>query len=144
VTAPFLTRIPLDLSDPAVRELLALLSDTYYKAGPVTDMVRAVAGRPGRIDFDQTMERVCVDVFTVLANQGKLGDLLQLLVDGDANSWLMTRLAARSGLPSSPHKSHEPVRVAQPSSYPCDPTRFGAARHARTSPSRCSGIAGAP
>ncbi|WP_410790569.1 trypsin-like peptidase domain-containing protein [Kribbella sp. C-35] len=83
MTAPFLTKVPLDLSDTAVRELIGLLSDVYYHPAPVIKLVREINGKPGRINWDQPMQFAWIDVCTVLANEGKLSTLLDLLINSD-------------------------------------------------------------
>jgi len=83
VSAPFLHNVPLDLSDPAVRELTRLLSDVYFRPAPVINLVRDVKSSPARINWDQPMRLVWVDVLTALTNEGKLGALLEHLADGE-------------------------------------------------------------
>lgn len=83
MSAPFLKKVPLDLSDPAVRELTRLLPDVYFQSAPVIKLVREVKGSPGRINWDQPMQFAWVEVLTVLANEGKLGDLLERMANGE-------------------------------------------------------------
>lgn len=91
MSAPFLTKLPLDLSDPAVRELAALLADVYYQRAPVITLVREAHSRPARINWDQPMQDTWVDVLTLLANEGRLSAFLDRLADG-ADAAVGTRI----------------------------------------------------
>jgi endonuclease G len=77
----YLDQIPLDFSDPAVRELRSLLSSNYFSA-EVIAMVRGTGATPASINWNQPMALVWDDVLLTLQKQGKLRDLLQGLIDG--------------------------------------------------------------
>ena len=78
----YLDQIPLDFSNPAVRELRALLSDNYFRSAEVIALVRDVGVAPAMINWDQPMVLVWDDVLSTLQKQARLGDLLQQLING--------------------------------------------------------------
>jgi endonuclease G len=78
----YLDQIPLDFSNPAVRELRSLLSDNYFRSAEVRALVRGAGAAPALINWDQPMALVWDDVLSTLQKQGKLRGLLQNLIDG--------------------------------------------------------------
>jgi len=51
----YLDQIPLDFSNPAVKELRALLSDNYFRSADVITLVREAGAKPASINWDQPM-----------------------------------------------------------------------------------------
>src|SRR5690349_13592335 len=78
----YLDQIPLDFSNPAVKELRALLSDNYFRSAEVITLVKDIGAKPALINWDQPMVLVWDDVLATLQKQAKLRDLLQHLIDG--------------------------------------------------------------
>jgi len=78
----YLDQIPLDFSNPAVRDLHAVLSDNYFRSNEVIALVRQINVRPALINWDQPMSLVWDDVLSTLQRQAKLRDLLQYIIDG--------------------------------------------------------------
>jgi len=78
----YLDQIPLDFSNPAVKELRALLSDNYFRSADVITLVREAGAKPASINWDQPMVLVWDDVLSTLQKQDKLRSLLQHLIDG--------------------------------------------------------------
>jgi len=78
----YLDRVPLDFSDPAVRELRRLLVGNYFRSTEVIALVRGAGGSPALINWEQPMAYAWDDVLNSLQKQGKLRRLLQDLIDG--------------------------------------------------------------
>jgi endonuclease G len=78
----YLDQIPLDFSNPAVKELRSLLCDSYFRSAEVIALVRRAGARPASINWDQPMVLVWDDVLSTLQKQGRLRGLLQNLIDG--------------------------------------------------------------
>jgi Effector-associated domain 1 len=82
MAAHYLDEIPLDFSNPAVKELRALLADSYFRVDEVIAIVQDIGAKPASINWDRPMVRVWGDVLSTLQRQGKLRDLLRYLIDG--------------------------------------------------------------
>jgi endonuclease G len=78
----YLDQIPLDFSNPAVKELRSLLYENYFRSAEVIALVRSAGVQPGFINWDQPMVLVWDDVLSTLAKQGRLRNLLQDLIEG--------------------------------------------------------------
>lgn len=62
----YLDHIPLDFSDPAVKELRSLLHENYFRSAEVVALVRAAGVGPAWINWDQPMVLVWYDVLSTL------------------------------------------------------------------------------
>jgi len=117
----YLDRIPLDFSDPAVRELQGVLSDNYFRSADVLTLVQAVGVRPALINWDQPMTLVWDDVLSSLQRQAKLRDLLQYIIDGPdaAVSARLRELTAPQPVTAAPAPAAGDVTMAgsQPGDY---------------------------
>jgi hypothetical protein len=78
----YLDQIPLDFSQPAVRELRNLLYENYFRSAEVIALVRAAGVSPAWINWDQPMVLVWDDVLSTLQKQGRLRGLLKNLIEG--------------------------------------------------------------
>lgn len=78
----FLDQIPLDFSNPAVRELRALLSGNYPRSTAVIKLMREAGAPPEYVNWDLPMVLAWDDVLDTLQRQGKLRILLQNLING--------------------------------------------------------------
>ena len=116
----YLDQIPLDFSDPAVRELRALLSDNYFRSAEVVTLVKAGA-KPALINWDQPMVLVWDDVLSTLQKQAKLRDLLQFLIDGPdaAVAGRLRELTSAQPVTAAPAHADHDIRfpASQPGDY---------------------------
>jgi hypothetical protein len=78
----YLDQIPLDFTNPAVKELRRLLSDTYFRSADVIALVQGAGASPAAINWDQPMVLVWHEVLFKLQNQDRLRALLLNLIDG--------------------------------------------------------------
>jgi endonuclease G len=117
----YLDQIPLDFSNPAVRDLQAVLSDNYFRSAEVIALVRAVGARPATINFDQPMTLVWDDVLSTLQKQAKLRDLLQYIIDGPdaAVATRLRELTAPQPVTAAPAPAvgNVPMPGARPGDY---------------------------
>jgi V8-like Glu-specific endopeptidase len=78
----YLDQIPLDFSNPAVKELRNILSANYYRSAQVIALVQDAGVQPAWINWDQPMVFVWDDVLGTLQKQAKLRIFLQNLIAG--------------------------------------------------------------
>lgn len=77
----FLDERPLNFSKPVVRELLQVLTDTYYSGRQVRSLMQFAGISPAQVDLDQPMSRAWIDVLLVAQNQNKLRQLLGVVIE---------------------------------------------------------------
>lgn len=121
MAAHYLDQIPLDFSNPAVKELRALLSDNYFRSAEVITLVKDVGVKPAFINWDQPMVLVWDDVLSTLQKQAKLRDLLQHLVDGPdaAVAGRLRELTSAQPVTAAPVHAGRDIRMpgSQPGDY---------------------------
>jgi endonuclease G len=99
---------PLDFSDPAARDLWALLSTNYQSKPPVRDMLIQVHVDAAEIDWDNSMRWVWADILTLTHKQAKLRPLLEQIINSgdEAIAARLKELMAAS--PVSPPPQPDP------------------------------------
>lgn len=109
----YLNQIPLDFSNPAVRELRILLSDNYFRSTEVIALVRGAGAAPAFINWDQPMVLVWDDVLSTLQKQGKLRGLLQNLINGPdlAIADRLRELTADQPVTAAPLRTPDDLRI---------------------------------
>jgi serine/threonine protein kinase len=75
-------QVPLDISSHAGKELQSLLSSQYPRRAEVETLVRRAGGSPRKIDWDEPITTVWLQVIRMMANEGKLRTFVQYLIDG--------------------------------------------------------------
>jgi endonuclease G len=106
MTPHYLDSVPLDFSDPAVKELSNLLTANYFRSAEVIALVQNAGAGPEWINWDQPMVLVWHEILGVLQKQGKLRDLLRYLIDGPDTALagrLQELTADRPVLAAPPH-----------------------------------------
>lgn len=78
----YLDQVPLDFSNPAVKELRSLLSSTYVRSAQVMALVRDAGVSPGYVNWDLPTTLAWDEALDALQRQGKLRTLLRNLIDG--------------------------------------------------------------
>lgn len=108
----YLDQVPLDFSNPAVKELRALLSDIYVSSADVSRLMREAGASPAYVNWDQPMALAWDEVLLTLQRQGKLRALLQNLINGP-DAAVAARL--RELVADQPVTAEQPVTEAPPS-----------------------------
>ena len=116
----YLDQIPLDFSNPAVKELRALLSDNYFRSAEVITLVKDAGAKPALINWDQPMVLVWDDVLSTLQKQAKLRDLLQHLIDGPDAAVAGRLRELTSAQPVTAAPAHADYDIRLPTSQPGD------------------------
>lgn len=116
----YLDQIPLDFSNPAVKELRALLSDNYFRSAEVITLVKDAGAKPALINWDQPMVLVWDDVLSTLQKQAKLRDLLQHLIDGPDAAVAGRLRELTSAQPVTAAQAHADYDIRLPTSQPGD------------------------
>jgi Trypsin-like peptidase domain/Effector-associated domain 1 len=103
--ASFLDRSPpFDFSDPAARDLWALLSANYQSKPPVRDMLTQAHVDTAEINWDNSMRWVWAEILSLTHRQAKLRPLLEQIIDGsdEAISARLRELVAESPVTTAP------------------------------------------
>ncbi|MCF3962589.1 trypsin-like peptidase domain-containing protein [Streptomyces fuscigenes] len=78
----FLDRFPFDWTDPAARELLGFLAETYHQKAPVLRLAAQAGVRLGEINWDQPMGQAWFDLLTQARREDRLRALLEQIITG--------------------------------------------------------------
>jgi V8-like Glu-specific endopeptidase len=120
----YLNQIPLDFSDPAVKELRNLLYENYFRSAEVIMLVRAAGVPPAWINWDQPMVLVWDDVLSTLQKQGRLRSLLQNLIEGPDTALAGRLRELTADQPVTPAPVPADGGIAMPGSAPGDYERI--------------------